>query len=1038
MKTKKGIFKKCVATSLLFNLALNPMATMISNTVYAEKTNSVNDVKFADFTLEAIDKATGKKISKEITLKVKTHPDFAYWGEEEYSIKSTNGVFDFSVIEDMDNLYTVEIEGENNLQISNIKKDENNLNILKFDKSKKKLRTSNLKGDEAEITNLIFEKKSNDSDQSDKENKLVSIKDIDVVFPDGTKVPDGINFHTFNKENKDMSDYVTSNGKLSGIKVPVGARLKLGISTDKDKYTLKTDNGYENYIWFKVDKNGVAKLYNEVTGEVSEKILKRLVVVKKSDLIGEKPENEKITKKVLEVFDTTSNKAVTEDNIKFIVIGGGETKEFVSKNGKVELQLYKNTEYTINIVRAVEHPYKMSGFKFKINDDNIVENESKEKVEKLNVYQGSYLIRLYVIHGGKHLKKSIDFKIEEVGTNLAQIRKNENNFLNFDAKIGKSYKITMNVKDSEYYLEKPLEFTIEKDNEDGLYWPKVAKGDTSQGENRKVKAVFLKRYDGVDNHIPGLDGNDVNPPCPNCPDNSNAVCEISKIKVKTLPISVKLPEGADKNDIKFKLFNSSKQQYEGEFTLDENSKLPALELFEKNSYFLQLVSNKYFMHNKHFEAVKEGKFPFAFKDKAELKELIIQNNTSNVKNDGTYEIDIKFVKDNKALVNEEIQFISSTHTTKATTDDTGHLKIRLMEDVTYIAKPTNENLIIDTFPIVVKDKTEWGTPGIKYVFDHSSCGSTEIIKVKNKLIGRTNGSITCKPGNTTIKGMDFKDLFLVADHLDKGDYPELKDKDAMVLDLVLLNHVRQNCERSKIAYGDFEILRKIPVGKKVSLVYYLNGNKKEELKFEQVGDIVKITDVHSLGIHPLVIEFEKSGLDIPDNNEKVKNSWKLINNVWFRFDKDGNMLKDSWFEENGKWYYLKSNGSMANDEWILVGGTWYFANTNGRISQNEWVYVDRNWYFANESGRIATNEWVFVNENWYFANESGRISTNEWVYVDGNWYFANESGRIATNEWVYVGEKWYYAEDDGRIAQEKILNINNINYIFDSNGVLIE
>ena len=284
----------------------------------------------------------------------------------------------------------------------------------------------------------------------------------------------------------------------------------------------------------------------------------------------------------------------------------------------------------------------------------------------------------------------------------------------------------MKDKDSEYYLEKPIEFTVEKDKEDGLYWPKVPEGDTSQGKNRKLKAVFLKRYDGVGNNIPGLGGNDTDPSCPSCPDNSDVVCEVSKSKVKTLPISVKLPEGADKKDIKFKLFNSSKQQYEGEFTLDENGKLPALELFEKNSYFLQLVSNKYFMHNKHFEAVKEGKFPFAFKDKKELTELVVKNNTSNVKNDGTYEIDIKFVKDNKALVNEEIQFISAIHTTKATTDELGHLKVRLMEDVTYVAKPTNENLIIDTFPIVVKNKTEWGTPGIKYVFDHSSCENAEI------------------------------------------------------------------------------------------------------------------------------------------------------------------------------------------------------------------------------------------------------------------------------------------------------------------------
>ena len=490
----------------------------------------------------------------------------------------------------------------------------------------------------------------------------------------------------------------------------------------------------------------------------------------------------------------------------------------------------------------------------------------------------------------------------------------------------------------------------------------VPEGDTSQGKNRKLKAVFLKRYDGVGNNIPGLGGNDTDPSCPSCPDNSDVVCEVSKSKVKTLPISVKLPEGADKKDIKFKLFNSSKQQYEGEFTLDENGKLPALELFEKNSYFLQLVSNKYFMHNKHFEAVKEGKFPFAFKDKKELTELVVKNNTSNVKNDGTYEIDIKFVKDNKALVNEEIQFISAIHTTKATTDELGHLKVRLMEDVTYVAKPTNENLIIDTFPIVVKDKTEWGTPGIKYIFDHSSCGSAEIIKVKNKISGRTNGSITCKPGNTTIKGMDFKNLFLLTDHLDKSDYPELKEKDAMILDLVLLNHVRQNCERTKLAYGDFEILRKIPTGKKVSSAYYLNGNNKEELKFEQIGDIVKITDVHSLGIYPLVIEFEKTGLDIPNKPDEnkdeeitlideqtkisVKGPKKILEGLKLKvnkpdsnkfeslrgknvnlydiefLDKSGNLKK----VENGK--FLVTVPKTSNDEVVAV----HYLDDNGKLN----------------------------------------------------------------------------------------------------------
>lgn len=982
MKTKKGIFKKIVALSLLLNLALSPTAMVIGNTIYAENTNTSDKAELPAFCLAGIDKTTGKRIAKQITLKVKTHPDYAFWGEDEYLIESINGVFDFSVVEDKGNLYTIEIEGESDYQLSNIKKDNKNLYILKFDEIKKIMRTSNMNGDEVELSNLILEKKSNNEEEPEVENKEVTIQDIDVVFEDGTAVPDGINFHTFNKENKDMFDYVTSNGKLTGVKAPVGNRMKLGISTDKDKYTLKIDNGYGNYIWFKADKNGIAKYYDEITGKILNNEVKKIVVVKKSDLIGEKPENAELTKKVLEVFDITSHKTVTEDNLKFVVTGGGEIKEFVSKNGKVELELYKNTVYTINIVRTVENTFKMNGFKFKINDDNSIENESKEKVEKLNVYQGSYLVRIYVIQGGKHLTKSIDFKIEEIGSDSVQIRKNENNFLNFDASIGKSYKITMKDTDSEYYLEKPIEFTVEKDAEDGLYWPKVAEGDTSQGKDRKLKAVFLKRYDGVGNDIPGLGGDE----CPSCPDNSDAVCEVSKTKVKTLPISVNLPEGADKKDIKFKLFNSSKQQYEGEFTLDENGKLPALELFEKNSYFLQLVSLKYSMHNKHFEAVKEGQFPYAFKDKKELKELDVKKKTYNDFNDGTYEIDIKFVKDNKALANEEIQFISATHTTKATTDELGHLKVRLMEDITYVAKPTNENLIIDTFPIVVKDKTEWGVPGIKYVFDHSSCRSAEIIKVKDKLMGKTNGSITCKNGNTTINGMDFKDLSFITDHFDKSDYSELKDKDVMILDFVLLNTVRQNCERTKLAYGEFEIIRKLPANKKVVSVYYLNGDKKEEFKFEQSGALLKVKDVHSLGIYPLVIEFEKTGLDFPDNpgqhnpgqnnpgennkdeeitliHEQTKISVKGLKSVLESLKLKVNDVDSSKFDslknknakiydiefldnsenlkkvENGK--YIVTIPKKANSEVIEV----YYVEDSGKLNSLEFTQDDKNVHF---------------------------------------------------------------------------------------------
>ena len=234
-------------------------------------------------------------------------------------------------------------------------------------------------------------------------------------------------------------------------------------------------------------------------------------------------------------------------------------------------------------------------------------------------------------------------------------------------------------------------------------------------------------------------------------------------------------------------------------------------------------------------------------------------------------------------------------------------------------------------------------------------------------------------------------------------------------------------------------------------VEYLKNTKFENSKEADKAkkDLENIIDASKIELEETIPEYalkkiEELNIAIDNlkkyeyKSEKVKDSWKLINNKWFRYDKDGNIMKDSWFKENRNWYYLESNGSMSNSKWVLVSGNWYYANAGGRISQNEWVLVDGRWYYANASGRISESEWVLVGERWYYANASGRISQNEWVLVDGEWYYANASGRIVSNEWFIVDKKWYYAEDDGHIAQGKLLKIKNINYTFDSNGALVK
>ena len=190
---------------------------------------------------------------------------------------------------------------------------------------------------------------------------------------------------------------------------------------------------------------------------------------------------------------------------------------------------------------------------------------------------------------------------------------------------------------------------------------------------------------------------------------------------------------------------------------------------------------------------------------------------------------------------------------------------------------------------------------------------------------------------------------------------------------------------------------------------YVNNTKFEDSKEAEKAkkELENVIDASKLELEDTIPEYATKKIEelttamenlkkFELKDEEVKDSWKFINDNWYRYDKDGNMIKDSWFEEDGKWYYLESNGTMSKNEWVLVNG------------------------------------------NWYYANSSGRISQNEWVLVNGNWYFANVSGRIAANEWFMVDGKWYYAEGDGRIAQSKTLKIKNVNYTFDLNGVLVK
>lgn len=132
-----------------------------------------------------------------------------------------------------------------------------------------------------------------------------------------------------------------------------------------------------------------------------------------------------------------------------------------------------------------------------------------------------------------------------------------------------------------------------------------------------------------------------------------------------------------------------------------------------------------------------------------------------------------------------------------------------------------------------------------------------------------------------------------------------------------------------------------------------------------------------------------------ENGDKLINTYLLLGEDLYHFDKDGYMTIGWFFDENAE--------------------TWYYFGENG-ISEEGWIYDENNWYYL-ENGWYATGWKVIMSEEeipyWFCFDETGKMYEN-CETPDG--YYVNEDG-------VYIEEnveiKGY---DDNSFGWNKDLN----------------
>lgn len=336
-------------------------------------------------------------------------------------------------------------------------------------------------------------------------------------------------------------------------------------------------------------------------------------------------------------------------------------------------------------------------------------------------------------------------------------------------------------------------------------------------------------------------------------------------------------------EAEFVIFNSTLQKVENR-VVSKNGTLPELSLIKNHNYTIWVEDADYSMETELYVWVKDGEI-------VDIKDTTLEWNKdqSNVIDKTTYnypKVDsIQIMKrespvedpseDRRStafldilheaggvLKNQKIKLVSEYETIELTNGEQNKIYPRLLEDVNYMVLVESDNFDILSYPLVIKDKSEYRDPNHnpnflgKNTYDHSDCQAADKIQLVSKGQGHKYDTVlTSFSGRTTVTGLNFKDLLLMEKEVDKSRVTGLEGKDYDVLEITTINPHRW--EICKLAAGEFQVTERITENKGVEAVYYLDAEGAlQPLEFKQNGKNINFT-MNSLALYPVVIEYNE-------------------------------------------------------------------------------------------------------------------------------------------------------------------------------------
>ena len=343
------------------------------------------------------------------------------------------------------------------------------------------------------------------------------------------------------------------------------------------------------------------------------------------------------------------------------------------------------------------------------------------------------------------------------------------------------------------------------------------------------------------------------------------VYETEKVKLADLPIYERVngKEVPVNKAIKFSVYNSTTQQHETN-AVSADSKLKELTLVKDNNYIISTDDKEYDMDNAYITSNKDGALPQNYKidGKTVDKLVLIKRTKSAAGTDNHKRVKVQlpvFYKDKQGsevpAPNVKFKLTSPIDTVTVTSDEDGFIECDLIEDNNYMIEVSGSKYAMDSFPLTVKDKSEWNSG--KHPYDHLSCRNVLSLIVFDKADDHKHDTvISTYDDNVELTGLNFgtEGKYALNERiLPNSSVKGFEGKDYEVVDIDTVNMAR--VEISKLAHGSFEVTRKVPAGKSVKQVYYIDeAGKPVKVKFSQDGDKVKFL-MDTMSMYNNVIEY---------------------------------------------------------------------------------------------------------------------------------------------------------------------------------------